>query len=492
MIPDLEHSRTDSDRLHDLFQAQKKAFGQHTPLPHAKRMEALESLLQIVLQSQDRMIQAIESDFGRRSAYETRLLEIFPLVDEIRYAKRHLRSWMRARSVAANWQFQPSRAQILYQPLGVVGVIGPWNYPVLLTLSPLVNALAAGNHVLIKPSESTPSTALVLREMMAAVFPEEYVAVLPGGKDLSIEFSAMPFDHLIFTGSGETGKRVMRAAAENLTPVTLELGGKSPALVHESFPVNVAADRICAAKFWNAGQTCVAPDYAIVFASQRDHFVAACARAILKRFAHPFENRNYTQMIGKNAYERMRTLVEDAREKGATVVQPASSEELTSFSHRAFPPTIVIDAGETMRVMQEEIFGPILPVVTVTSIQDALAFIARRPHPLALYYFDHDSSRARQVVEITASGGATVNDCIFHLPQHGLPFGGVGASGMGAYHGFDGFETFSKKKGVLLQSEWTARFMARFFKPPYSIWSDRLLRILTGYPKPGTVGRISL
>ena len=491
-MPDFGDQSTESRRLHDLFQVQQHAFRQHVPLPHAKRIEALDALLQVILQHQDRIIQAIESDFGRRSAYETRLLEVFPLVDEIRYTKRHLRSWMRARSARANWQFLPSRAQILYQPLGVVGVIGPWNYPLLLTLSPLVNALAAGNHVMIKPSEAAPSTACLIREMMTTIFPEEYAVVITGGKDLSIEFSSLPFDHLIFTGSGQTGKHVMRAAAENLTPVTLELGGKSPALVHESFPVSAAADRICTAKFWNAGQTCVAPDYVLVSPGKRDEFVAACERVILNRFPHPLGDHHYTHMISPEVCERMRNLVEDARARGATIVQPTTNEQQRCTSQRVFPPAIVINADENMRVMQEEIFGPILPVVTVSSIQDALEFIARRPRPLALYYFDRDPSRIRRVLETSVSGGVTVNDCIFHLPQHELPFGGVGASGMGAYHGFHGFETFSKKKGVLFESELTAWFMARFLKPPYSGWTNQLLRYLTGSPNPSAVRKVSL
>ena len=247
-----------------LFDRQRNSFRQCAPLGLRKRLEALDLLLQSVVNHKDAIVEAIAADFGRRSARETLLLEIFPLVDEIRHVKRNLHRWMKPWSGSANWQYMPSRTKIIYQPLGVVGVIGPWNYPMLLSLSPLINAIAAGNHVLVKPSELAPATAEILRQMITESFPEEYVAVVTGGPDVASVFSALPFDHLLFTGSERVGKLVMKAAAENLTPVTLELGGKSPALVHESYPMATAADRICSAKFWNAGQTCIAPDYALV------------------------------------------------------------------------------------------------------------------------------------------------------------------------------------------------------------------------------------
>jgi len=490
-------TRPDSSRLHIetlrlVFDRQQSSFRQYSPINHRKRIEALDALLRSVFRYEDALVEAVNADFGQRSAYETRLLDIFPVVDEIRYVKRNLKRWMQLRRVPVNWQFLPSRATIIYQPLGVVGVIGAWNYPILLTLSPLVNALAAGNHVMVKPSEHAPATASVLHQMIREVFPEEYVTVIAGNTEVAEAFSSLPFDHLIYTGSAHVGTLVMKAAAENLTPVTLELGGKSPAFVHESYPMAVAADRICSAKFWNAGQTCVAPDYAVVPAAKVNEFVGNCLGVIAKRFPHPSSNGDYTHMISQDAWRRMQDLIGDAGRNGGQIVQPYPESETSSAGNRVFPPTLVVDAKESMRVMQEEIFGPILPVVSYASFESALEFINARSRPLALYYFDRNASRIRKVLEQTVSGGVTVNDCIFHLPQHALPFGGAGPSGMGAYHGFDGFVTFSKKKGVLFQNALVGSLLGRALKPPYTAVSDRLMGLLLRRSKPGKIRRVAL
>lgn len=474
----------------EVFNRQQLAFREYAPLGYTKRIEALDALLQTVLICEEILVEALKTDFGHRSAHETRLLEIIPLVDEIRYVKRNLRRWMQTRTAPVNWQFLPSRSKIIYQPLGVVGVIGAWNYPVLLALSPLVNALAAGNHVMIKPSEMAPSTANAIQQMIRGTFPEEYVTVIIGGTEAAEIFSTLPFDHLLYTGSDRVGKLVMKAAAENLTPVTLELGGKSPALVHQSYSTAIAADRICSAKFWNAGQTCIAPDYALVSSHRMDEFVRSSEAIISKRYPRPASNDDYTHMISQAAWRRMQDLVDDARDKGAQIIQPAT--EIFTAENRVFPPTLIVGADSSMRVMQEEIFGPILPVVTYSSFDDALDFINVRPRPLALYYFDRNNSRIEKVLERTVSGGVTINDCIFHFPQHALPFGGVGPSGMGAYHGFNGFATFSKTKGVLLQSALVGSFLSRALKPPYTSLADRLIAFLLGRTKPRSIQRFTL
>jgi coniferyl-aldehyde dehydrogenase len=480
------------ESLRHVFERQRSSFRQCTPLGLGKRLVALDILLQSIVNCQDTIIEAVKADFGQRSAGETRMLEIFPLVDEIRYLKRNLRRWMQTRSATANWQFLPSRTKIIYQPLGVVGVIGAWNYPVLLTLSPLANAIAAGNHVIVKPSELAPATAETLRQMISEAFPEEYVAIVTGGREVASACFALPFDHILFTGSQGVGKLVMKAAAENLTPVTLELGGKSPALVHESYPMATAADRICSAKFWNAGQTCVAPDYVLVPSTRMGEFVQKCEIVISKRYPHPASNADYTHLISQAAWERMRDLVDDAQSKGARVLQVDSKHGDVPVGSRFFPPTLILGANDLMRVMQEEIFGPILPIVEYSVIDDALGFINARPHPLALYYFDRNKSRIKKILEQTVSGGVTINDCIFHFVQHQLPFGGVGPSGMGAYHGFDGFITFSKKKGVLLQNALVGSFLDRAFKPPYTPWSDRAIGLFVGQRKTRPIQRMTL
>jgi coniferyl-aldehyde dehydrogenase len=284
----------------------------------------------------------------------------------------------------------------------------------------------------------------------------------------------------------------MKAAAENLTPVTLELGGKSPALIHESYSHSIAADRICSAKFWNAGQTCVAPDYVLLASQKVSEFVRNAQSVIAKRYSHPASNDDYAHMISQSAWHRMQGLVDDARSKGAQIVQAGSANDTFAAESRVYPPTLIIGADSSMRVMQEEIFGPVLPTVAYSSFAGALDFINARPRPLALYYFDRSSSRIREVLETTVSGGVTVNDCIFHLPQHALPFGGVGQSGMGAYHGFDGFATFSKKKGVLLQSPLVGSFLAGTLKPPYTSLSERVIALLLRRSKPTAGPRIKL
>lgn len=481
--------------LHSLqttFDRQKRAFSRCAPLSLDKRLEALSNLLQSVVNHENELIQAVSADFGNRAVAETRLLELFPLMDEIRFVKRNLRRWMKPRSVSANWQFKPSRAKIVYQPLGVVGVIGAWNYPILLTLSPLANALAAGNHVMLKPSEQAPQTADVIRRIIDEAFLDEYVAVVTGDKDVASAFCTLPFDHLLFTGSTSVGKLVMKAAAENLTPVTLELGGKSPALVHESYSMATAADRICSAKFWNAGQTCVAPDYALVPANKKDEFVSACEATIAKRFSDSSSNPDYSHMISQAAWDRMRALVDDAGTRGARIIQASPLQENVTNTSRPFPPTLIVGANDSMRVMQAEIFGPILPVVTYSSFDEALSYINARPRPLALYYFDNSNSRIRKVSEMTTSGGLCINDCIFHFAQHRLPFGGVGPSGMGAYHGHEGFKAFSKKKGVYLQSAIVGSVLDRFLKPPYTPSSHRVIRFLMGRNTARPVQRIQL
>ena len=345
--------------------------------------------------------------------------------------------------------------------------------------------------MLVKPSEHAPATAEILRQIIKEAFPEEYVAVVTGGPEVASVFSALPFDHILFTGSERVGKLVMKAAAENLTPVTLELGGKSPALVHESYPMAIAADRVCSAKFWNAGQTCIAPDYVLVPLNKAEEFVGKCKTVLSKRYPNAASNVDYTHLISQAAWERMRDLAEDARNKGARVLQVDSNSDVPA-QDRFFPPTFILDANNSIRVMQEEIFGPILPVVTYSSLENALCFINDRPRPLALYYFDRNKSRIEKVLEQTVSGGAAINDCIFHFVQHQLPFGGVGSSGMGAYHGFDGFCAFSKKKGVLIQNSFVGSFLDRALKPPYTSWSDRTIAFLVGQSKARPVQKMTL
>jgi len=462
------------EALRTLLDAQRAAFARGAPA-YRERMQALAALRNGLLARRDDLVAAVSADFGGRAAEETLMLEVFPVLDQIRHARRHLRRWMRRRRVPSSWFLLPSRAFVQYVPLGVVGVIGAWNYPVLLTLSPLVDALAAGNHALVKPSELTPRTAAGIAEILSSAFAPEYVRCVTGGPEVGRAFSALPLDHLCFTGSAEVGKEVMRAAAANLTPVTLELGGKSPAIVHESFPLALAVRRIMAGKLFNAGQTCVAPDYVLLPEALEAEFEVQAHRAAAQLYPRLRDNADYTRIVNHRQVERLRTLLEDAAAKGARVVPLASITAEDWTATRLVPPVLVFAPNDAMLLLQEEVFGPVLPVVSYSGLDEAIQFVNARPRPLALYYFDNDKGRVDTVLQRTQSGGVTINDCVYHLGQHNLPFGGVGASGMGQYHGFDGFVTFSKKRGVMRQRRWTITSLVH---PPYQGRATRLIDAL--------------
>jgi coniferyl-aldehyde dehydrogenase len=469
-IPDAAVSAALRARL----DAQRAAFARGAP-DYERRMEALATLRAAVHGRQAELLRAVADDFGGRSDDETLMLELFPFYDQVRYARRHLKRWMRRRRVRSSWFLMPSRAWYQYQPLGVAGVIGAWNYQLLLTLGPVVDAIAAGNHVMLKPSEITPRSAEVIARAIADAFPAEYIDCVTGGPDIASAFAALPFDHLFFTGSGSVARLVMRAAAEHLTPVTLELGGKSPAIVHASYPVARAADRIMTGKLYNAGQTCVAPDHVILAGGSVAAFEAAARTAVARHYPALVANPDYTRIVSAPRYQRLQSLLHDARSRGARVVTLDPADEDPPAETRVFPPTLVFDATDDMRVLQEEIFGPILPVLHYGSLEDALARVNAQPRPLALYYFDEDPGRVRRVLEGTLSGGVTLNDCLYHLGQHGLPFGGVGPSGMGRYHGFHGFETFSTKRAVMQQPRWAPTAL---LAPPFGDRTRRRLRTM--------------
>lgn len=462
------------DVLRALFEKQRAAFRRGAPA-YTRRIAALKSLEAAVIDRKDELVRAMDEDFGGRARQETLALELAPLVDGIRHTRRHLASWMKPRRVSPGINFFPARARILYQPLGVVGILGAWNYQTFLSLSPLVDAMAAGNHALVKPSELAPRTAEALKKLISAIFPDEYVAVVTGDAQLAAEFTALPFDHLLFTGSTRVGKLVMKAASENLTPVTLELGGKCPALIYRDYPLRTAVERIMTGKLYNAGQTCLAPDYVLVHETQRDDFVKLAgevARTLYPKFGG---NPDYTSIVSAHHFDRLKNYVRDAVAHGAKAVSLAADNPPATAADRVFAPVVLLDANDTMLAMQEEIFGPILPVLVYRRLDDAIGYVNAHARPLALYYFDNDARRVERVLADTISGGATVNDVIYHIAQNNLPFGGVGPSGMGYYHGRAGFETFSKKKGIFLQSRFSS---LKFLRPPYGPMADRVIRFL--------------
>ena len=464
--------------LNDLLAKQKKALRQAGTPDYKKRIDALKALKKGLSDHQDEWVAAVSADFGNRSAHETVLAEIFVVVSEIDDAIRHLRSWMKPTIERAAWQYAPAVTKILYQPKGVIGVIGAWNYPIQLNLGPVVGAIAAGNHVMIKPSELAPKTAELMEDIISHSFPTSYVTVCNGDVDVSAAFSSLPFDHICFTGSTRVGKIIMRNAAENLTPVTLELGGKSPAIIGTDAICKMAAARIARGKFLNAGQTCVAPDYVLVHESMRDQFVADLRDKVAQAYGNVAENDDYTHIVCEPHYQRHKDLVADAQEKGATIISACGGESVPDDSRRMFPPTLILNPTDDMRVMQEEIFGPLLPIKTYTDIAKALDYVNDRDKPLALYYFGESKKGQDYVLENTLSGGVTVNDTLYHLPQPNLPFGGVGPSGMGHYHGHFGFLEFSKQKPVFIQARAT---LLDLLSPPYGRIMNMTLRLMVGW-----------
>jgi len=462
-------------RLWSLLVAQRDAFLRDGSPSLERRRSDLLKLKQAILARRRDFEAAISADFSYRSAYETAVMEIMPTVQGIDFLRNNLRRWMRPRARRVALQFRPGAARVVLQPLGVVGVISPWNYPASLCLMPLATALAAGNRVMLKPSEFTPKTSELIVAMLREIFPEDQVAVVTGGANVGEAFAALPFDHLVFTGSTSVGRAVMRAASANLVPVTLELGGKSPAIVDRSYSQVRAARSIAYGKLSNAGQTCIAPDYALVHESQIDAFIAAFETATKMSYPAGMMDEAYSAIISQRHHDRLTALIEDARREGATVLQigaaPSSIKGVEDA--RKLPPTLIVGATPEMTVMQDEIFGPILPVIPYRTLEDAIACVNAKSRPLALYVFSDDRDTIRQVLERTTSGNATVNDTLLHYAQDDLPFGGVGPSGMGAYHGEEGFLSLSHAKGVFVQSRWSS---AGLLRAPFGRAADFILR----------------
>lgn len=460
--------------LERLFSTQREAFAAEPYPTFETRRARLARLLKLIIVHESEWITAVDRDFGHRSAHETRLAELYIVESEARLAMRRLRAWMRPRRVRTPLKLLPGSARIVRQPLGVVGVISPWNYSVQLALAPVVGALAAGNRVMLKPSELMPATSQLLDKLVRQYFGEDELAVVIGDATIGQAFASLPFDHLFFTGSTAVGRAVALAAAENLTPVTLELGGKSPAIFDADADFELAAPRLVVGKLLNAGQTCIAPDYALVPAGRVDAFVDAMKRAAVRLYPSYAGNADYTTIASERHFTRLSRLRDDAQEKGATIVAlgPASSDDSRS---RLLGPALVVGVDDGMAIMREEIFGPLLPVELYESLDEATAKINARPRPLAFYWFGADAARRDRVLRETRAGGVTVNDTLWHFAHDGLPFGGVGASGMGAYHGERSFVTFSHEKGVFEQARMSP---ARLLYPPYGKAFDKVLALL--------------
>ena len=449
--------------LSRILDAQRAAF-RANPMPSAdERIDHLKRLSSVLVAQKDRLAQALSEDFGHRSKDETLMAEILPIREAVHYTCKRVRRWMEPEPRRVNPIHQPAKAWVMYQPLGVVGIIAPWNYPIYLSVGPLISALAAGNRAMVKMSRSTPCLAAALKDAFSQAFPEDLMAICLGNEEVTQAFTQLPFDHIIFTGSTSVGRTVMSEAAKRLIPVLLELGGKSPVILHPSFPMKDAAERIAFGKCINAGQTCVAPDYVLCPKGCRDAFVKAFTAQVSKMYPTLLHNPDYSSVVSERQFSRVQALVEDARSQGATIIEINPAAEIF-VDTRKMPVTLVLDATSGMRIMEEEIFGPVLPIVEVASIDEAIQFVNDRPRPLALYYFDHGLSRAPDVARRTHSGGMCINEVLSHVAVDDLPFGGVGASSMGRYHAYEGFLTLSNAKPILSKPKF---YNLRYVMAPY-------------------------
>lgn len=457
--------------LHALLSAQKDAYDSQGIPSLEHRLASLNDLFNILKTNQHAIAEAISKDFGHRAQQETQLAELFLCIDGIRYIRKHLKKWMRPQKRSTSIWLLGSGNKVIPQPLGVVGIVVPWNYPLFLCISPLIGALAAGNRCMIKMAANSRHLSQLLKGLFAEKFSADMLTIAHGAKGK--DFSALAFDHLIFTGSGDSGRQVMRAAANNLTPVTLELGGKSPTIIAADYSITKAAERLLFSKCLNAGQTCVAPDYVFVPEGKVNEFIAASKIIISGRYTN-IESADYTSIIDDRAYLRLKNTLADAIDQGATatiLVPNSYANDVT----RKFPPTLLTQVKGTMRVMQEEIFGPLLPIMAYQHIDDVLDYINSKDRPLALYLFSNDKQLQDKVINKTRSGGVCLNDAALHVGQNDMPFGGAGESGMGQYHGTEGFMAMSKLRPIFKQARFSPLAM---MYPPYGQKFDRIIKIM--------------
>lgn len=441
------------------------------PAPsYQQRITTLTQLKAALLSYQSQLVEALNQDYGHRSVDDSLISDIMPVINNINYSLKNLKKWMKPSARHAGILLAPAQVKVHYQPLGVIGIIVPWNFPIMLSIGPLVTALAAGNRAMLKLSEFTPATNKVLGEMLASVFDDTQVAVIEGEADVAAAFSALPFDHLLFTGSTTVGRHVMRAAANNLTPVTLELGGKSPVIVAPDMPLATAVERMIYGKCLNAGQICVAPDYVLCPRAKIDEFIAAYRTKFARMYGEINHNKDYGSIINQRQFDRLMAVLDDAKAKGAKVV--SATDETIDTERRKMATQLITGTTDDMLLMQEEIFGPLLPIIGYDSLEDAINYINQRARPLALYVMSFDTQTQQQILSHTHSGGVCINETVFHVAADDAPFGGIGPSGMGHYHGKEGFLTFSHAKTVLSRGKFNT---GKLVHPPYGNWIQQLL-----------------
>jgi coniferyl-aldehyde dehydrogenase len=469
-IHSMPQANTVEQSIRAILDKQKKTHLKEGPVSAERRIDWLDRSIDLLVTHKTQIVEAMAADFGHRSHDQSMLTDVAGSLGALKHAKQHLRSWMRPEKrkvTPAILGFLGAKAQVQFQPKGVIGVISPWNFPVNLTFTPLAGVFAAGNRVMIKPSEFTPATSELMARMFRSAYDETEVAVITGGAAVGEAFSKQPFDHLLFTGATSIAYHVMRAAAENLVPLTLELGGKSPTIIGKGANMDQAAQKIMVGKTLNAGQICLAPDYVFVPDGEQDRFVAAATSAVSSMYPTLKDNPDYTSVVNQRHFDRLQGYLTDAKAKGAKIVEinPAH-EDFSQQPYHKIPPTLILNTTDDMKVMQDEIFGPLLPVKTYAKMDDVIGYVNDHDRPLGLYYFGDDAAEKTRVLERTTSGGVTVNDVVMHVSMEDLPFGGVGPAGMGAYHGIDGFKTFSHAKAVYTQARVDVAGMAGL-RPPY-------------------------
>ena len=463
-----------------LLRKQREAFTAARPEGLDVRRDRVRRAIALLKDNGDALCKAMSADFGNRSAHQSMITDIAGTVNFGKYCLKHIDKW--ARSEKRHVQFPlgllGARAELRYEPKGVIGILSPWNFPVNLSFGPLMQVLAAGNRAMIKPSEFTEKTSELSAELCGKYFEEDEVAFVTGGPEVAHAFSSLPFDHLVFTGSTATGRKVMEAAAKNLCPVTLELGGKSPVVLGRGANLEQAGERIAMGKMMNAGQICLAPDYMYVPEDKEDAAIAAVELGVHKMYPTLLANEDYASVVTDRHFDRLQGLVEDARGKGAEVIEVnPGKEDFTGTNARKMPLTILRNVTDDMQAMQEEIFGPVLPVKTYRDVGEAIDYVNGRDRPLGLYYFGQDSGEREQVLTRTISGGVTVNDVIFHVSMEDLPFGGVGPSGIGSYHGVEGFREFSHARSVYTQPKVDVAKLGGL-KPPYGAKTEKTVRTM--------------
>lgn len=476
-IPDTDAA----NNIHNILQKQRAAFQREGAVSAQVRQDRIQRIIDLVFDNREQLVASLAEDFGHRSHHQSLMSDIYATLECLKHSKKHLKSWMKSerRSAPFPMNLLGAKARVEYHPKGVVGIIGTWNFPVNTIFGPLGGVFAAGNRAMIKCSEITPKTGELIETLIKKYFDEEELVAINGGPEVGASFSAAPFDHIIFTGATSIGRHILHAAADNLTPVTLELGGKSPVIIADDYDLQEAVERIINGKILNQGQVCLSPDYIFVPKDKLEDFNTRCMDYLGKLYASILDNPDYTSVVNARHFQRLQSYLEDARQNGADIREfnPANEDFSQQQGTHKIPLTLVINPGDELLVSKEELFGPVVVVRSYDKLQDCLDYVRARPHPLALYYFGNSKSEQRYVLDNSTSGAVTINDVIFHVSCEDLPFGGIGPSGMGNYHGLDGFKTFSHPRAVYTQSKINFQRLGGMI-PPYGDKCDKTLKTM--------------